>query len=371
MRNAVNCHPVTVVKSFGLNAGGWTIDRHVRLLADTTGDKATDIIGFGESAVFISTNNGNNTFTDPKMVLASFSYSAGGWRIDKHIRFMADLRNVGRCDIVGFGDPGVYVSLNNGNGNFSPPILGVSDFGYECGGWRLDRHLRFLADVTGDGRPDIVGFGENNVVIGRNNGDGTFSLGKPVINNFCYSAGGWRIEANPRFVADLTGDGKADIIGCAHDGVYVSLNKGDGSFGLVHKVIDNFGGANGWLVEKHPRFVADLTGDKRGDIIGFGEAGVYVSLNNGNGTFGQVKLVVNEFCIQQGWQVKRHPRFVVDLTGDGCADIIGFGDKSVLVAFNDGKGNFGPVIKLLDAFSYNEGEWSLEKTVRYMVNLYQ
>ena len=57
-------------------------------------------------------------------------------------------------------------------------------------------------------------------------------------------------------------------------GCIVSLNKGDGSFGLVHKVIDNFGGANGWLVEKHPRFVADLTGDKRGDIIGFGEAGV-------------------------------------------------------------------------------------------------
>jgi len=69
--------------------------------------------------------------------------------------------------------------------------------------------------------------------------------------------------------------------------------------------------------------------------------------------------------------VKKHPRFVVDLTGDGCADIIGFGDESVLAAFNDGKGSFGPVTKLLDEFSYNNGEWSLETTVRYMVNLYQ
>jgi len=85
MRNAINFHPVTVVKSFGLNAGGWTIDRHVRLPADTTGNKATDVVRFGESAVFISTNNGNNTFTDPKMDLASFSFSAGGWRTDKHI----------------------------------------------------------------------------------------------------------------------------------------------------------------------------------------------------------------------------------------------------------------------------------------------
>jgi len=121
---------------------------------------------------------------------------------------MADLRNVGRCDIVGFEDPGVYISLNNDNEIFGPPILGVSNFGYECGGWRLGRRVRFLVDVTGDGRTDIVGFGENNVVIGRNNSDGTFSPGKPAINNFCYSAGGWRIETNPRFVADLTGDGR-------------------------------------------------------------------------------------------------------------------------------------------------------------------
>jgi len=59
------------------------------------------------------------------------------------------------------------------------------------------------------------------------------------------------------------------------------------------------------------------------------------------------------------------------MTGDGCADIIGLGDSSVLISFNNGKGNFGPSTKILDAFSYSGGEWSLDKTVRYMVNLYQ
>ena len=39
----------------------------------------------------------------------------------------------------------------------------VDNFGYVAGGWRVDRHPRFLADVTGDGPADIVGFGDAGV----------------------------------------------------------------------------------------------------------------------------------------------------------------------------------------------------------------
>jgi hypothetical protein len=37
-------------------------------------------------------------------------------------------------------------------------------------------------------------------------------------------------------------------------------------------------------VEKHPRFLADLTGDGRGAVVGFGNAGVWVAINEGAGT---------------------------------------------------------------------------------------
>ena len=226
-----------------------------------------------------------------------------------------------------------------------------------------------MGNAVGDGRPDIVGFGESHVFVSRNNGNGTFASAQPVIDNFCYSAGGWRVDQHPRFIADLTGDGKVDVIGCGGAGVYASLNKGDGSFGPVNLVVNNFGTAQGWMVDQHPRFIADLTGDKRGDIIGFGDAGVYVSYNNGNGTFQPAKFVLNNFGVQQGWQVSKHPRFVVDLTGDGRADIIGFGDSQTYVAYNDGNGGFGPFKALTSEFAYNNGEWSVEKTVRWLANL--
>ena len=371
MRNGVFVQPSPVIEDFGHNAGGWSVDKHVRLVADLTGDGTADLVGFGDNGVLVSFNGGNNTFTKPaKNVLAHFAYNAGGWRVEKHIRYLADIRNIGRCDIIGFGDGGVFVSMNDGNAQFKPVHNALKDFGYDAGGWRLDRHLRFLGDTTGDGLPDIVGFGENHVFVSRNQGDGTFAPAQPVLDDFCWSTG-WRIAEHPRFIADLTGDGKVDLIGCGVDGVYVSLNQGDGTFGPVTRVVGNFGAipAQGWRVSQHPRYIADLTNDKRGDIIGFGWAGVTIAYNNGDGTFQPAKLVVHNFGIKQGWEIRKHPRFVVDLTGNGCADLIGFGESAVYVAYNDGKGGFGPVQTLTKSFAYNNGEWA--GTVRWLANLSQ
>ncbi|MDQ1276080.1 MAG: hypothetical protein QG610_1655, partial [Euryarchaeota archaeon] len=66
---------------------------------------------------------------------------------------------------VAFGDSGVYVSLNKGDGTFKEPKLVLNDFGYDAGGWRVDMHPRFLADITGDGHADFVGFGNAGVWV--------------------------------------------------------------------------------------------------------------------------------------------------------------------------------------------------------------
>ncbi|KAH9041469.1 hypothetical protein EDB83DRAFT_1624137 [Lactarius deliciosus] len=353
LRNGFNVHSFLAVKDYGYNAGGWPIENHVRLVGDVTGNGADDLVEFGQDGVLVSTNNGDNTFNaiPVKFALKDFGYDAGGWRVEKHIRYLADIRGIGRSDIVGFGDGGVIVSKNDGNANFNPIYLALRDFGYRQG-WRLERHLRFIGVATESGRPDIIGFGDKYVFIARNNGDGTFAPAQAVINSFCYDAGGWRIEQHPRFIADLTGDGKVDVIGCGDAGVHVSLNKGDGTFGPINLVANIFGTVQGWKVDKHPRFIADLTGDKRGDIIGFGEAGVYVAYNNGNGTFQPGKLVLSDFGVQQ---VNKHPRFVVDLTGDGRADILGFRETSVFVAYNDGKGGFPSVKTVTSELSFSGG----------------
>jgi hypothetical protein len=74
----------------------------------------------------------------------------------------------------------------------------VADLGYNQG-WRVDQHPRFLADITGDGRADIVGFGNDGVWVALSQGNGTFSAPQLVIGNFGYNAGGWRVSLHPRF----------------------------------------------------------------------------------------------------------------------------------------------------------------------------
>ena len=325
---------------------------------------------FGDNGVYIWFNNGNNTFQDPMKVISDFAYGAGGWRVDKHLRFVADIRNTGRADIVGFGNPGVFVSLNNGRGSFSPARLAVADFGYKAGKWRTEKHLRFLGDVYGTGMLDIIGFGEHNVLIGKNKGDGSFEPSQAVINDMCYSAG-WRIEKHLRFASDLTGNGRVDLIGFGDNGVSVALNNGNGTFQPPRLVLESFGyNAGGWRIDKHPRFVGDLTGDGRLDLIGFGDRGVSIALNNGNGTFKAPKLVLKDFGYSAGgWRVEKNPRFIADLTGNNAGDIVGFGNNGVYVAINNRDGTFQPAKRVIDDFAYNAGNWRVEKHLRFPIDL--
>ncbi|KAJ2917993.1 hypothetical protein MD484_g2451, partial [Candolleomyces efflorescens] len=356
------------VKDFGAKAGGWAADKHVRLLGDTTGDGTSDIIGFGHGGVWVARNLGRNNFGPNTLRLQEFGYGAGDWRVEKHLRYVADLRKTGRVDLIGFSDWGVVVSLNNGDGTFGPVQVALPDLGYEHG-WRVDKHPRFLGDVTGNGLPDIVAFGEDDVFVAINNGDGTFRPLNPVTKGFTVS-NGWRIDSHPRFLADLTGNGCVDIIGFGNAGVLVSLNNGDGTFKPSTLVLNEFGVQKTWSVDKHPRFVADLTGNGIPDIVGFGDSAVYVALGNGDGTFQPLKQVIeSKFAYNSGWRTHRHPRFVVDLTGNGCADIMGFRDDGIEVSYNDGQGNFSPAQKLTSQFGSTDARWS--SGLRLVANLYK
>ncbi len=107
-------------------------------------------------------------------MLADLGYQAG-WRVEKHPRFLADLTGDGKADIVAFGDAGVYTARSNGDGSFAfTPTPALTDFGYAAGDWRVERHPRAVADVTTTGRADLVGFGEAGVLVAVNRGDGTF-----------------------------------------------------------------------------------------------------------------------------------------------------------------------------------------------------
>src|SRR5262249_25520433 len=62
----------------------------------------------------------------------------------------------------GFGQAGVYVALATGGGHFASPALLLPAFGANAGGWSSDNlYPRALADISGNGKADIIGFASN------------------------------------------------------------------------------------------------------------------------------------------------------------------------------------------------------------------
>ena len=276
-------------------------------------------------------SQGELSFSDSSLAVNDFGYRED-WRTERHPRVMSDVNGDGLPDIVGFGHAGVYVSLNQGNGSFEEASLKLHSFGYSQG-WRTERHLRVMSDVNGDGLPDIVGFGNDGVYVSLNKGEGSFAGSSLTIKNFGYDQG-WQKERHPRVMSDVNGDGLPDIVGFGHAGVYVSLNQGNGSFEEASLKLHSFGYSQGWRTERHLRVMSDVNGDGLPDIVGFGNDGVFVSLNNRNGFSSSTKWISAFGYNAGGWRTEKHLRMMSDVNGDGLPDVVGFGNDGVSTAIN-------------------------------------
>ncbi|CAM5643157.1 hypothetical protein SALBM135S_02951 [Streptomyces alboniger] len=103
-----------------------------------------------------------------------------------------------------------------------------------------------------------------------------------LLRNYGYEAGDYRTERHLRLLARATSDRRLDIVGFAEDGVYLSPGQPSGRFGTPRRVLADLGHGSGWRVEKHPRLLADLTNRDGEDIVAFGDQGVWVALSNGD-----------------------------------------------------------------------------------------
>ena len=339
---------------FGTDAGGWTSqDQYPRTLADVNSDGRPDIVGFSSNGLVTSLNQGGGQFGASNLVLPEFGTNAGGWTSqDQYPRTLANVNSDGWVDIVGFSSNGAVASLGQAGGNFGAPQLVLSEFGTNVGGWTSqDQYPRFLADVNGDAKTDIVGFSSHGVIVSLNQSVQQYSadkgfyfelqFGAPqlVLSDFGTDAGGWTSQDQyPRFLADVNGDRKADIVGFSSNGVVVSLNDGLGHFAAPQLVLSEFGTeAGGWTSQdQYPRFLADVNGDGRADIIGFSSHGAVVSLATGAGGFAAPALKSEQFGTNAGgWTSQdQYPRALADVNANAKADIVGFSSNGVNMALS-------------------------------------
>jgi VCBS repeat protein len=156
---------------------------------------------------------------------------------------------------------------------------------------------------------------------------------------------GWQGDRHPRFVVDITGDGRADVVGFGETGVHTAVATSNGQYQASFQVSNDFGFNTGWRVGLHDRFVTDITGDGRADIVGVGDSAVYTAVSIGGGNFGTTTLVSNTFN-----SAACTIRKMADANGDGRSDLFCIRNQRIDVALANGNGGFGPPILVTTVF---------------------
>jgi hypothetical protein len=239
-------------------------------VGDLNGDGKPDIVtaagspaGGDNLSVFL--NKGDGTFSaGPTTSIGTVTTTLA----------LADFNRDGKLDLA-FGDAYdtfVNVLLGKGDGTFGPPARFATDTSNSTS------FITGLAatDLNGDGIPDLAvtntNAGSLSVLLGK--GDGTFA---PAVVNSAPS--GARLNPAQLAVADINGDGRPDVTVAGLLGVNVLLNDGGGVF--TPAAAGGFGSAEfGQIISAYDVVVGDFNGNGKLDLAtGNSRLGV---ANNGN-----------------------------------------------------------------------------------------
>jgi hypothetical protein len=241
----------------------------------------------------------------------------------------ADFNGDGFMDIAvadqGNAAGAVYVCFGNGDGTFQAPTAIA-----------LPQYAPALAsgDLNGDGHPDLVVVLSNQTAQFINAlavllNDGTGNFGAPGL----YGSPETPVSIA---TADLNHDGKIDVIvGCLPDiyskRAYVSVVLGRGTGSLAE--------AQELAAGSYPLVaVADVNGDGFADLVVADKGNLWVGLGNGKGGFAKQPPIRS--------RGQPESLAVADVNGDGILDVIveAFDGRSNLLSVHLGKGGgkFGP-----------------------------
>jgi adhesin/invasin len=243
-------------------------------VGDFNGDHILDVAVWGagnpntNSAVQIFLGNGNGTFTAGNSYTApnSNSFNSGPSSLAA-----VDVNSDGKLDIVAMSPyNGVYVFMGNGDGTLQAPV------NYPTVNPNGPNQGVAVADLNGDGHPDLAIGTANGIDILLNNGNGAFGAGTYYASGVAGDFSGQGIA-----IGDLNGDKKPDVVVTEENaGFIIFLNQGGGVFKETGVVSGPFVSATSNIL------LADINNDKKLDAVvpdAFGN--VYTFLGTGKGTF--------------------------------------------------------------------------------------
>jgi hypothetical protein len=230
-----------------------------------------------------------------------------------------DVNGDGLADLVTLAHGNGYVYLGSASGLLTavPPAFGGT---MDSGLFDGEGHVAIdVADVDGDGFADLVtAHSDGNVYVYRGALAGTF-------HHAVASFAGTYVGFEPIAVADVDGDGLADLVSQKGGEALVHRGRADGSF--IGSAVASFrgtydsgaaDGAGHIAVD-----VADVNGDGRADLVTINGATGYVYPGQASGAFGSaVSSFAGTYRLALVAGDGFEPVAVADVNGDGRADLV-------------------------------------------------
>ncbi len=325
--------------------GGWDQPQYYATiqLADIDGDGRAELIARGPSGILVNRFDSASHAWIAKKPGPPLS-DAARWDQPQYyatIQF-ADVDGDGQAELVARGSDGIQVWHYDSRADcwkelaFAGPFPDSSHGDTDSTPWERPQYYTtiHLADIDGDGHAELVGRGSDGLHVYRYEGKSRSWSELPRIIELS-DANGWDQPKHYSTIhlADIDGQAGAEVIARGPDGIHVyHYDKTSANWSSLPPIAE-LSDANGWDQASHYSSIqaADIDGRPGAEVIARGPDGLHV-YHYERGNWASLPTLT-DLSDSNGWDQPRYNRTIqlADMDGQPGAELIARGREGILV----------------------------------------